>query len=68
MLESQKFLPENSYLPVPSTADRDNTTSMARVEEGGFVLMAEHTINVGLFSVTVAVVGIVNSASASKKQ
>ena len=60
--------PNGLILPVPSTADRVSTSSSARVAEGGVALMVEHTINVGLFSVTLAAVGIVNSTSAIKPE
>jgi hypothetical protein len=47
--------------------DSDSTASVARVAEDGVTLMVVHTIKVGLFSVTVAVLGITNSASATGK-
>lgn len=36
---------------------------MARVADGEFVLIVEHTMTVGVFSVTVMPVGIVNSTT-----
>lgn len=52
---------------MPSTVERDNTTSRARVADDGIVLMEVHTINVGSLSATVVVVGIANTATKHKK-
>ena len=48
---------------MPSTVDKDSTTSMARVAVGGVVLMEVHTTNVGELSVILTMVGIANSAT-----
>jgi hypothetical protein len=49
---------------VPSTVDRDISTSTPRVPPGGVVLIAAHTIKVELLSAINAVLGIANAAAA----
>jgi hypothetical protein len=51
-------------LPVPSTVDRDTTTSLARVASGGVVVIVTHTINTMSISATLITGGTANIAAA----